>query len=63
MPRLLTEYGTYGIEFILTVRRATTGEVLWRHEVAAMDLTYTWELKLGLSEHLNVPSPFALRML
>ena len=60
MPRLFTDYRT---EFILTVRRATTGEVLWRHEVAAMDLTYTWELKLGLSEHLNASSPFALRLL
>ena len=37
--------------------------VLWRHEVAAMDLNYTWELKLRLSERLHVPSPFALRML
>ena len=53
----------YGIEFILTARRATTGDILMRHNVAAMDLDFTWKLKLKLSDQLRVSSPFDLRIL
>ena len=34
-----------------------------RHNVAAMDLDFTWKLKLRLSDQLRVSSPFDLRLL
>ena len=53
----------WGTEFILTVRRATTGDILLQHNVAAMDLEFTWNLKLRLSDHMGTASPFELRIL
>ena len=53
----------YGIEFILTAHRATTGDKLMLHNVAAIDLDFTWKPKLRLSDQLRVPSPFDLRLL
>ena len=49
-------------KFILTVRRTTTGDALWRHKSSCYG-PELWELKLRLSERLHVSSPFALRML
>ena len=53
----------WGTEFILTARRATTGDILLQHNVAAMDLDFTWTLKLRLSDHMGTSSPFELRIL
>ena len=36
---------------ILTARRATTGDILLQHNVAAMDLEFAWNLKLRLLSH------------
>ena len=52
----------YGSEFVLTARRATTGDTLMQHSVAAMDLDCTWKLKLRLADHMRVSSPFGLRL-
>ena len=57
---LLPEYGT---EFISTARRATTGDILQQHNVAAMDLHFPWNLILRLSEHMGTSSPLELRIL
>ena len=48
----------YGTEFVVTARRATTGDILMRRNVAAMDLDFTWKLKLRLSDQFCVSSPF-----
>ena len=56
-------FDEYGTEFILTARRATTGDILMRHDIAAMDLDFTWKLKLRLSDQLGASSPFDLRIL
>ena len=56
-------FDEYGTEFIFTARRATTGDILMRHNVAAMDLDFTWKLKLRLSDQLGTSSPFDLRIL
>ena len=61
MPRRSLDH--FGTEFILVVRRATTGDVLLRNEVAAMEFDYTWKLKLRLANLLGVLSPFELRLL
>ena len=53
----------YGTEFILTARRATTGDILMQHNVAAMDLDFTWKLKLRLADPMRESSPFDLRLL
>ena len=53
----------YGTEFILIARRATTGDILLQHNVASMDLDFTWNLKLRLSDHMGASSPFELRIL
>ena len=52
----------YGIEFIIIVRQATRGDILMRHNVAAMNLDFTWKLKLRLADQLRVSSPFDLRL-
>ena len=38
-------------------------QFLMRHNVAAMDLDFTWKLKLRLSDQLGVSSPFDLQLL
>ena len=50
----------WGTEVILACR-ATTGDIPLQRNVAAMDLEYTWHLKMRLSDHIGTTSTFELR--
>ena len=55
-------FDEYGTDFVRTARRATTGDILMRHNVAAVDLDFM-EAEARLSDQLGTFSPFDLRIL
>ena len=53
----------YATKFLLTARRATTGDILLQQDLAAVDLDFTWKLNIRLADHMKASSPFDLRLI